>query len=186
MSVKPDYRLTLAMAAAVTALIAMPASADPLVTAACDVPKGVTQGYGVSDAERFVAKSKGVSPPRPHLVGPEPDTWDWRPTIIVDSGLKKASLLWTETPEQIKQRDEAKRRGELVSDLPPAEELSMLQYSPTAIIGVMLTPTTGGADVYALYPKLGVALISLRWGNDTYARQISWVAKCEFSWSRTR
>jgi hypothetical protein len=86
-------------------------AAEPLVTIACELPKGLTQDYGVSGSERMKAASERKPPPADHLSGPIKDGFNAKPTFIVDSNRKKLTLIWAETGGEAALRELAKEHG---------------------------------------------------------------------------
>jgi len=65
----------------------------PLVTITCESPKGLTQDYGVTGAQRMQAAGDHKPQPAAHFSGPYEDGFTGRPTFIVDSDRKMLTLL---------------------------------------------------------------------------------------------
>lgn len=150
--------------AVVGLLAAMPCFAEPLVTIACEAPKGQTQNYGVAMAP---TQTKPNTPN--HLSVAIPDGFNARPTFVVDSSRKKLTLLWSDPKET-------------------AREVPVIAYSPLVITAMDAHPGKNGAVLlYSFYPQLGVMFVAQHYLdiNAADAVQSAFVAKCEFRWSGT-
>jgi hypothetical protein len=152
-------------------------AAKPLVTVTCDSPKGVTEAYGIQPGEK---------PDRPlTLKTPGPDGYQSKPTLILDSGLKKLSVLWVAAGADLEQQDAAKKFGVPVSQ-PGADEFNVVSYSPDMIVAISLSEYVYGTVTYTLYPKLGAMFMTVQYLEVDLKRAVQsfYFAKCDFSWAR--
>lgn len=150
-----------------TALIGGPCVAGPLVTIRCDPPKGTSQTFGVTAAEKVQAVG-GKSQPANHLSSAM-DGMNASPIFIVDEDGKRLTLIWSSTA------DEA------------AREIQVLNASPLVITALDSHPGFNGTvSLYSFYPKLGALFVSQHYLDISggSAQQAAFFAKCDFVWTR--
>lgn len=171
----------------VASLSASPSSGEPLLTIACDEPKGTRMEYGASVQERVRAEIDKKTEPKPQLRGPTKDGYDMRPTFVVDSGKKKLTVTWAESAHDAKLRKDLKAANLPAPSLPPATEAKIVLFSPDHISALeVISPNA--VTVYSFFPKLGSTFFTTQAhelsGKDT--RQMSVFSVCQFSWSNSR
>jgi hypothetical protein len=156
--------------------------AEPLVTIACEAPKGQTENYGA-----ITAATSGKPPPPNKLSVAVPDGFNAKPTFIVDSSRKQLTMIWNDTPAELAMRDLAKSQG-IKMQPEPARQLPVIGFSPIVITALDSHPGKNGlVALYSFYPALGVMFVAQHYLdiNAADAVQSSFVAKCEYSWSGT-
>lgn len=140
--------------------------AEPLLTIACDPPKGLSQRYGINDEDRMKTSSGA---PAPHLLPAEADGYAGKPLFVIDSSKRKLTAVWSDMKE-----------GE------QAREVPIIEYSPTVVTALDAHPGNNGlVSLYSFYPKLGIMLWSLQYSPPLIdsASQSMLFAKCRYSWS---
>ncbi len=93
----------------IASVITTSSFANPLVTVSCDMPKGYSMEYGVSSFERIdAAISEKQEPTNSHFKEAMKDGYENKPTFIISSDKKKATVVWAESAKEIKHREQAK------------------------------------------------------------------------------
>jgi hypothetical protein len=167
-----------------TALIVGPCVAGPLVTIRCDPPKGRSQFFGVTAAEKVQAAG-GKSQPANHLSSVM-DGMNASPTFIVDEDSKRLTLIWATTAGEAALTKLAQEYGQTWHP-DPAREIQVLNASPLVITALDSHPGLNGAVfLYSFYPKLGALFVSQHYLdiNGGSALQAAFFAKCDFAWTR--
>ena len=166
-------------------ILSGPAQAAPLVTISCERPKGYRTEYGASASERVQARIAKVPEPAPRYKEPESDGYTMAPTFVVERSERKVTIIWSEAPEDVSARNEAKAPNlPYCCDPPPAAEARIESISDNQITAVQLTEPNG-INLYSFYPKLGMVFVASQ-GHEPSGKnadQLSLFAKCEFAWS---
>ena len=171
----------------VAALTSTPCRAEPLVTVACDEPKGTRMEYGASARERARAEVDRKTESKPQLRGPTKDGYDMKPTFVVDSAKKKLTVTWAESASDAKLRKDLKTANLPAPSLPPAAEADIVLFVPDQISAIQVI-SPNAVTVYSFFPKLGTAFFTTQAhelsGKNT--QQMSVFSVCQFSWSSSR
>lgn len=159
---------------------------EPLLTASCSEPMGSSMEYGVSSFERVEAEVDKKSLPKPHFKTNKKDGFPRKPTFIIDSNKKKATIIWAESAADeklIKQRKSLNLPPCNSCSPPPAVDVEIVMFTPDQITAIEVN--YGAVDLYSLFPKLGTAFISEQHTEPSgkNSTQISTFAECEFVWS---
>jgi hypothetical protein len=159
------------------------ANAEPLVTISCDVPKGVSIGYGTTLLERAEAREKKQPTPPPALSGPNKDGYSNKPTFVIDANKKDMTVIWAEPPEDIKIRKLLKEQNITHYPPPPATVATVVLFMPDQISAIESEPWS--IMTFSFFPMLGTAFIGDQTMNpgsrDT--TQLATFAHCDFSWT---
>jgi hypothetical protein len=161
--------------------------AEPNVTISCDKPEGFNMKYGVSFTEQLeAAKNKLPEPTKPTLTGPTKDGYAGKPTFIIDKNEKDMTVVWSELPDDVKLRQQAKELG--LPQMPPlpATNANVVLFFEEQISAVLVEAWS--IMTFSFFPKLGTVFISqqaMQIGSKR-TTQMSVFAHCEFSWSHSR
>jgi hypothetical protein len=184
-----DFSGDFGYAAFFALLLSLPlsaASAEPLVTITCDQPKGFNITYGTSLRERFEAREKKLPFPTPTFSGPNNDGFLSKPTFVIDANKRDVTVIWTELPEDVELRKQAKKLNIPQPPPPPASNATVVWFMPDLISAIDAEPWS--IVTYSFFPKLGTAFIgqqSMSPGSkDT--TEIATFAHCELSWTNPK
>jgi hypothetical protein len=158
--------------------------AEPLVTISCDKPDGFNMTYGVSFGERVEASKNNLpEPTKPSLKGPNKDGYLGKPTFIIDTNRKDMTVVWSELPDDVKLRQQAKELGLPQMPPPPAANATVVLFFDEQISAVLVEPWS--IMTFSFFPKLGTAFIGQQYSVAGLNRtaQMSVFAHCEFSWT---
>lgn len=169
-------------------LFTTPCLAESLVTISCHEPTGFNMQYGASVQERVRAEKDKKPEPKPSLKGPTKDGYLMNPTFVVDSSMKKLTIIWAESASDVELRKRSKELNlPLPSAPPPAVEADIVMFLADQISALHVTPPNA-VTMYSFFPKLGTAFFTTQSyelsGKNT--QQMSVFSACEFSWSRSR
>jgi hypothetical protein len=115
--------------------------AEPLVTIPCDKPNGFNMQYGVSFTERLEAARNNLpEPTKPKLTGPTKDGYAGKPTFIIDTNRKDMTVVWSELPDDVKLRQQAKDLGLPQIPPTPATNANIILFFNEQISAVLVEP----------------------------------------------
>ena len=169
------------------------ATAHPLLTISCDIPKGSSLEYGVSIPELAQIEGTSAPAPKPHLKGPKANGYTSRPTFVVDSNKKLLTITWSMSDTDVERMKYSKEHGmDFCCGPPPAGDASILLFNSNQISAIQVESLTGGNRVtlYSFFPKLESAFITWQgidvWGidpNNQNSDQSALFSTCKYSWN---
>jgi hypothetical protein len=151
--------------------ISVSSAADPLLTIACEKPKGTRIEYGISPIDRMKAAMDNQSQPTNNVFKQGNDAYVFKPTIIINDTKELATIVWS--------TDDIKADG----PPPPSTEMPIIAFSDDQITAAEIW--VWGATTYSFFPKLGVTFFSEQHPSLGLqsAIQTAFFAHCDFTWS---
>ncbi|MBI3902551.1 MAG: hypothetical protein HY306_06355 [Nitrosomonadales bacterium] len=172
----------------IASLITTLSFAEPLVIITCHEPMGSSMEYGVSSFERVQAAiDKKQKPTKSHFKEAIKNGYERKPTFIIGSDKKKATIVWAESAEEAKQRELAKSVNVPYCCSPsPATDANIVMFTPDQISALQVD--TGIVTLYSFFPKLGTVFIASQYTEPSgkNSTQLSTFAECEFAWNSSQ
>jgi len=144
----------------IASLITTFSFAEPFVTVSCHEPMGSSMEYGVSSFERVQAAiDKKQKPTKSHFKEAIKNGYERKPTFIISSDKRKATIVWAESAKEAKQRELAKSVNvPYCCSPPPATDADIAMFTADQISALQVD--TGIAILYSFFPKFGTAFIA--------------------------
>jgi hypothetical protein len=109
-----------------------------------------------------------------------------KPTFIIDTNRKDMTVVWSELPDDVKLRQQAKELGLPQMPPPPAANATIVLFLDEQISAVLVEPWS--IMTFSFFPKLGTVFIGQQYilAGLNRTTQMSVFGHCEFSWTNPR